>query len=107
MVLSRLPLSPEQQALFERCTGRTKSLEADVKELVLICGRRGGKSLFCAFAACFYATRDYSAYLGPGERVSVAILASDRGQVHSIFNDISGMLKESAFAGRSDRRRGR
>lgn len=35
---------------------------ADIKELALICGRRAGKSRFCALLACFFAIQDYSRY---------------------------------------------
>jgi hypothetical protein len=56
---------------------------------VLVCGRRAGKSRYCAFLACYFASKDYSQYLAAGEVATVAILASDRKQARA-FARFSG-----------------
>jgi phage terminase large subunit-like protein len=58
-----------------------------------LCGRRGGKSRYAAFLACFYALQDYSQYLAAGEVATCAILASDRKQARAIFRYVSGFLR--------------
>jgi hypothetical protein len=89
-------ITPPQQALYTKCTGSRGPLGDDpLKELVLICGRRGGKSRYCAFLACYFASKDYSRYLAAGEVATVAILASDRKQARAIFRFILGFLKTS------------
>lgn len=94
--LARRPLAPSQRSLFEACTGSRTPLGTDVlKELVLVCGRRAGKSRYCAFLACYFASKDYAPYLAAGEIATVAILASDRKQARAIFRFILGFLKTS------------
>jgi hypothetical protein len=62
---------------------------------VLVCGRRAGKSRYCAFLACYFASKDYAKYLAAGEVATVVILASDRKQARAIFRFILGFLKTS------------
>jgi hypothetical protein len=89
-------VTPDQQALYSKCTGARGSLGVEtLKELVLICGRRGGKSRYCAFLACYFASKDYTQYLAAGEVATVSILASDRKQARAIFRFILGFLKTS------------
>jgi hypothetical protein len=72
-------LTPEQQALFRQCTGRTALPSKPFNEVWLWCGRRSGKSFILALIAvylgCFY---EYRPYLAPGERATIVIVACDR-----------------------------
>lgn len=94
-----LSLSPEQQATFRQCTGRSAMPSAPFTEAWLICGRRAGKSfalaLIAVFLACF---REWRPYLQPGERAMVMIVAADRKQARSIFRYCKGLLKVPMLA---------
>jgi hypothetical protein len=91
--LFALPMTPEQLAIFQRCTGRTEPPSAPASEGWLICGRRAGKSfmlaLIAVFLACFH---NYRKYLAPGERGTVLVIATDRKQARVIFRYIRALL---------------
>lgn len=91
--LFNLPLDPQELELYRKCTGRKSSPVGKSAEAWLIVGRRGGKSfvvaLIAVFLACF---RDYRAYLQPGERATVMILAADRRQARVIMRYVVGLL---------------
>ncbi|WP_050578719.1 hypothetical protein [Rhizobium leguminosarum] len=90
-----IDMTPEQLAIYRKHTGRIAPPSQAATEAALIIGRRGGKSLFLAlwsvYLACF---RKYDAYLQPGERATIMILAADRRQARVIFRYISGMLND-------------
>jgi hypothetical protein len=91
--LFALPMSPEQLALFQQCTGRTTPPARPFREAWLICGRRAGKSFVLAcvaiFVACF---RDWRPYLQVGETGTVMIVAADRKQARTIARYCLGLL---------------
>src|SRR5262249_14270070 len=80
-----LPMTPEQQEVYRRHTGREGLPGGPFGECWLACGRRSGKSftlaLIAVFLACF---RSYSEFLGPGERGTVMVIAADRRQARVI-----------------------
>ncbi|MBI4589509.1 MAG: hypothetical protein HY725_11765 [Candidatus Rokubacteria bacterium] len=71
-------LTPEEVALFTRCTGRDHPPTAPPSEAYLICGRRSGKTRFAGACAVRAASKRY--VLAPGEQALVALAASDREQ---------------------------
>jgi phage terminase large subunit-like protein len=83
----------EQSAIYRECTGRTQAPTEPVQESYLIVGRRGGKSFLLAlvgvYLACF---RNYRAYLAPGERGTVMVIAADRRQARIILRYIRALL---------------
>ncbi|MBR1156669.1 hypothetical protein [Bradyrhizobium sp. JYMT SZCCT0428] len=87
------PLTPDQTELYAKCTGRLRPPLGQFKEGWLICGRRAGKSfvlaLIAVFLSCF---KSYADYLGPGERATVAIIASDRQQARTILRYVKGLI---------------
>lgn len=89
-------LDADARTLVERCTGRTQLPPAQVRELWLVVGRRGGKSLISAllavFVACFKTYR-----LAPGERGVVMVIAADRRQARVVKRYISGLLRSVAM----------
>jgi hypothetical protein len=89
-----LDLSPEELTFYSRCTGRQLSPPRQFSEILLVVGRRGGKSFIVAligvFMACF---RDYSGILAPGERGTVMIIAADRAQAGVVFRYIVAFLE--------------
>lgn len=88
-----VPMTPEQLATYQACTGRAGAPTQPFTEGWLICGRRAGKSfvlaLIAVFLACF---RSYAEFLGPGERATVMVIATDRRQARVIFRYIRGMI---------------
>lgn len=92
--LFALPMTPDQLAIYQRCTGRTEPPSSVAREAFLICGRRAGKSfilaLIAVFLACFF---DYRQYLTPGERGTIIIVAVDRRQARTILRYVRGLLK--------------
>lgn len=90
---SGLCLSDAEMELFRHHTGRTVAPTVPVNEVVLICGRRGGKSRILATIAVHLATiPDYSDRLAPGETPTVAVIAADKRQARTIFKYIRGLL---------------
>jgi hypothetical protein len=88
-----LPMDAAQLATYRECTGRTDAPTEPAAEAWAVVGRRGGKSftfaLVAVFLACF---RDYRAYLQPGERGTVIVIAADRRQTRTIMRYVRGML---------------
>ena len=92
--LFALPMTPEQLATYQACTGRAAPPTSPISEVWLICGRRAGKSFMLALIAVFLACfRKYQQYLQPGERATVMIIAADRKQARVIFRYIRGLLR--------------
>jgi hypothetical protein len=84
-----VPMTPEQLATYEACTGRTEAPTQPLTEAWLICGRRAGKSFILALVAVFLACfKSYTEFLGPGERATVMVIATDRRQARTIFRYI-------------------
>ncbi|MFK4623872.1 hypothetical protein [Bradyrhizobium diazoefficiens] len=88
-----LPMTPEQQEVFRRHTRRECLPARPFAECWLACGRRSGKSFILAVIAVFLACfRNYSEFLGPGERGTVMVLAADRKQARVIMRYIRGII---------------
>ena len=88
-----LPMTSEQLALYQQCTGRKLAPVTRAVEAWLVCGRRAGKSFILAlvavFLACFF---DWTPHLGPGERGTIMIIAADRRQARTIMRYVKGLL---------------
>ena len=91
-----LPMDDAAEAIYRRHTARDGALPSVAsKEAWLIMGRRAGKSQVLALIAAHLATfHDYRPYLSPGERATIAILASDRKQARSIFRYLRALLTD-------------
>ena len=90
-----LALTSEQLVIFSKFTGRTTPPTSPLIEAWLCIGRRGGKSFVLAVIAVFLACfKDWRRHLGPGERGTIMIIASDRRQARVIKRYISGLLHE-------------
>jgi hypothetical protein len=91
--LFALPMTPEQLAIFQQCTGRIYPPASPVTEAWLSCGRRAGKSFVLALTAVYLATfRDWRPYLQRGERATILVIACDRRQARVILRYVSGLL---------------
>jgi hypothetical protein len=92
-VMFGLSLDETALKLFRECTGRSVPAPGGYREVTLVIGRRGGKSLMmaviAAYLACFF---DWRPFLTGGERASIMIIAADRRQATVIFKYLRGML---------------
>ena len=89
-----LPMTPEQLALYRECTGRDARPGVPFSEGWLVCGRRAGKSFMLALIAVYLAVfRDYAAFLAPGERGTVLVIAADRKQSRVVLRYVGALLK--------------
>jgi hypothetical protein len=90
-----LPMTPEQLAIYQSCTGRTEPPSQQMKTLVLVIGRRGGKSrilaLIAVWLACFV---NHSDYLDSGELGIVQVLAADRDQAKVLLRYVRAFLHQ-------------
>jgi hypothetical protein len=91
--LFALPMTPEQVAIYRRCTGRVEPPKVTALEAWLVCGRRAGKSfvlaLIAVFIGCFH---DFRPRLAPGERGTILIVAVDRRQARVILRYVRALL---------------
>lgn len=92
-----LPVTDEADLrLFIESTGLGELPHDAIREVTAICGRRSGKSFISALIAVYMACfRDWSAYLSPGERGMVFIVANDKMQASIIKHYISAILDQS------------
>ena len=91
-----LPVTPEQAAIVEQCTGRSVLPTKPFSEAWLICGRRSSKSFLLATTAVWLATmRDYSPYLQPGEVPTIAILSVDTRSARTIYRYVRGLIESA------------
>jgi hypothetical protein len=89
-----LPLTADQAAIVEQCTGRSVLPSKPFSESWLICGRRSSKSFMLALTAVWLATmRDYSPYLQPGEVPTIAILSVDTRSARTIYRYVCGLIR--------------
>ncbi len=96
MVGEPAPTDEADMALYHLCTGRTEWPTRPFRKVWLICGRRAGKSLAMALAAVFAAAfTDYRPYLGPGERPTIMMVATDRRQARTLMRYVIGILQNS------------
>jgi hypothetical protein len=85
-------LTPAQQSVVQAVTGRASFPSTPFPELVLIIGRRAGKSVVAALLAVYCAVfKTYA--LVPGERGVVMVLAADKRQARVIFRYTRAMLQ--------------
>ena len=91
--LFALPMTADQLAIYQQCTGRASEPSARAAEAWLVCGRRSGKSFTLALVAVFLACfRDWRPHLGVGERGTITVIAADRKQARTIMRYVKGLL---------------
>lgn len=93
-----LPMTAEEIEAFRAVAERDPPTR-QVRELVIVAGRRGGKdSVASAIAAHAAAFRDYRALLRPGERAVISCLAVDRDQASVVLGYIKAYFAEGPLA---------
>jgi len=87
-------MNPEELAIYQKATGRTVAPVEPFKEVFLIVGRRGGKSLVASLILTYLAAFvDWSGKLAPGEVGTLMLLASDKRQARVCFSYITAFFK--------------
>lgn len=91
-----LRLTKREQKIFNQYTSRAVSPRRQVRDCIIIAGRRSGKSftasLIASYLAAFY---DYSPYLSVGEVGYIFIVARDKMQSRIIKTYVSEIFKQS------------
>jgi len=106
--LFALPMTPDQEAIYRKHTGRSAPPSEPFTEAALIIGRRGGKSFILAVIAVFLSVfRDYRPYLQPGEFGTIMILSENKRSARVIMRYITGMFDKipmlrALITGRTD-----
>src|SRR5262245_26799804 len=89
-----LPLSENEQSMFQTVAGDRSPPSKRVRELWCVVGRRGGKSKMSAaiavYLACFVKHK-----LSPGETGYVLVLASSLSQAKIVFDYALAFLESS------------
>jgi hypothetical protein len=89
-------LTEEERAAFHAVTGRESEPGELVEEFWAIVGRRGGKTRAAGTLAAYVGTLcDHGAYLAPGERGVIPILAASTYQAGKAFAHARGVLEAS------------
>lgn len=90
------PLTDQEREGFTAVTGRDVEPLEPVEELWAIVGRRGGKTRAAGTLAAYVGGLcDHSAYLAPGERGVIPILAASMTQAGRAFMHARGILQHS------------
>ncbi|MDI6027164.1 hypothetical protein QBK99_13285 [Corticibacterium sp. UT-5YL-CI-8] len=86
----------DEVTTFAQITGNRAPPTSQVREATMIAGRRSGKtrcaSVLVAYVSCL---TKHTAFLAPGERAVVAILAGSTVQANVSFQGALGVLEES------------
>jgi hypothetical protein len=92
-VLFGLPLTADQAAIVEQCTGRSSLSKTPYSEAWLICGRRSSKSFMLALTAVYLACfKSYDQYLQPGEVPTICVISTDVRSARTIYRYICGLI---------------
>jgi len=96
--IAGLPLPEDGEALYRRCTGRSRYVAQLAREAWLVVGRRGGKSLAAAFLAVYHVLRltlllaSGALAVALGEVLTVMLIAVDRKQARVVFRYLTALV---------------
>ena len=91
-----LPLDADEFAIFQAATGRATPSDKPAPVAWFCVGRRGGKSLIAALVAVYCACfRVDSAFVAPGEVVTIMLVAADRRQARTMLRYVRGFLNSA------------
>jgi len=90
-----IPLTDDELALFQQCTGRKTPRPGGYEEAFFICGRRSGKSKTAALITVYEALfGGWEIRVGPGEKFWLFTIATDRSQASVILSYVKSMLDQ-------------
>ena len=87
-----LPLTASELEVYRQLTGRSRVPAGPCREVWLLVGRRGGKSIIAALIAV-YQTTCRRFHLAPGERGVFMVIAADRAQARVVKRYIAALLR--------------
>jgi hypothetical protein len=88
-----LPMTADQLAIYQTCTGRSTAPTQQCTEAWCVAGRRGGKSRIMSLSASWLAAFvDWREYLAPGEIATCHVLAANRKQARVVFRYIRSLF---------------
>src|ERR1700730_14000683 len=89
------PLESDELSTFAKITGRTEAPTEPADELVVIAGRRSGKTRAIGTLAAYLAgCVDHRGVLGPGERGVLPIMAASTLQAVQCYNFVRGIFTD-------------
>jgi len=93
-----LPMTAEELALFEKHTGRSSAPAAPAREVVVVAGRRSGKSRIASLLAVWQAAfRKWR--LSPGEVGTFLCIAVDKRQAATVLNYCRALFEAPMLRG--------
>ncbi len=96
-----LPICEDDAQTWRELTGRETFPIRPHDALVLVIGRRGGKSQQAALIAVYEGLfNDHASKLAPGEVATILIVAADRKQARTVMRYIRGLLVENPMLSR-------
>lgn len=100
-VLFHLPLSPVEEQLMLKHSGRSRLFASALRELWLCLGRRAGKSRIISAIAVFLAAFvDYRSVLAPGELGVILLCAPSQRQARVLLHYVLGFLHRDSMLAR-------
>jgi hypothetical protein len=94
-VVYALPLTIEQMNLYRTATGRSDLPRGQVKEALMLVGRRGGKTRVASFIGTHTAVfSGVERHLGMGEKGVVLLLAQDRSAAGVLLDYVRGYFRQ-------------
>jgi hypothetical protein len=91
-----LPMTPKELEIYQKATGRQAPPKVRAREVWVPSGRRARKSAIAAVIGLFEAVyRDHAAYLAPGERATIPILARHKRDARQIRDYVVAALASS------------
>jgi Phage Terminase len=90
--MTAAPMSPDEFALYQRCTGRTRAPERPFTEAWAIVGRRGGKSRVAAGLAVYCACHVRWPRVS-GETLQVLVLAVSKDQAARTLKYVEALMR--------------
>jgi hypothetical protein len=99
-----LPMTEEELAIFQRCTGLKDPPGKRVSEAWALCGRRARKSAVGALIGVYeggfreHADRKHGGYLAPGEIARIPIIAAKKDDAGQIRAFAGAILSEPALS---------
>ena len=96
--LYALPMTDQELAIYQECTGRRLPPTYPAREVWAPTGRRARKSAIAALIAVFEGGfKDYSKYIAPGERPTIPILGKNKEEAQQIHTFAKAILADESL----------
>lgn len=96
--LYALPMTSQELAIYQECTGRQRPPSKPAREVWAPTGRRARKSAIAALIAVFEGGfRDYTPFLAPGERANIPIIGKNKKEAEQISTFVRAILADDSL----------